>query len=360
MPGAGRSIVVFSSFPKSFRRGRAFPAVLLGALLAAASVAAGVTTSDDPDNHVVSPPGPYDMVGYINQVGGASGVLIGPRHVLTAKHVVEHAEPEDVTFQLNLLSGDRTYGVSEVYLHPVADLALLILAQPTGLPGYPVYEQFDEVGKTGILLGYGQGGTGLTGGTGERGTKRIAYNRIDRTSYPGYSYVIGYDFDQFDGDNDGDWDGDSLGETLEGLLALGDSGGALFINSDGDLLLAGIHSVVLGEEPLGRYGQSALDVRISPLISWIDGQVRGDANGDGRIDDLDFLVWSSHYKLTGQTQATGDFTGDGVVNGADYTLWADNYGYGTAGGARDGAFLPEPATGLLLLPGLAWLLRRRR
>lgn len=53
----------------------------------------------------------------------------------------------------------------------------------------------------------------------------------------------------------------------------------------------------------------------------------GDANGDGKVDDLDYLAWAKYYGLTNATGATqGDFNGDKRVDDLDYVIWVSNYG----------------------------------
>ena len=52
----------------------------------------------------------------------------------------------------------------------------------------------------------------------------------------------------------------------------------------------------------------------------------GDANGDGKVNGLDFLLWQQNYPTTsGATLQMGDFNGDGKVDGADFLIWQANY-----------------------------------
>ncbi len=39
----------------------------------------------------------------------------------------------------------------------------------------------------------------------------------------------------------------------------------------------------------------------------------GDANGDGTVDGIDFVIWNAHKFTFGTNWTTGDFNGDGIV-----------------------------------------------
>ncbi len=53
----------------------------------------------------------------------------------------------------------------------------------------------------------------------------------------------------------------------------------------------------------------------------------GDANNDGKVDGLDYVIWVDNYGITsGAKFSLGDFNGDGKVDGLDYVIWVDNYG----------------------------------
>lgn len=53
----------------------------------------------------------------------------------------------------------------------------------------------------------------------------------------------------------------------------------------------------------------------------------GDANKDGKVDDLDYLIWATNYGVsgTGATWAKGNFNADTVIDDLDYLIWAKNY-----------------------------------
>jgi hypothetical protein len=53
---------------------------------------------------------------------------------------------------------------------------------------------------------------------------------------------------------------------------------------------------------------------------------QGDANNDGKVDGIDFVIWLSNYNkvvLNGASQ--GDFNRDGKVDGVDYAIWLSHY-----------------------------------
>lgn len=53
----------------------------------------------------------------------------------------------------------------------------------------------------------------------------------------------------------------------------------------------------------------------------------GDANADGVVDGLDYLVWSLHYHRASINGVTdGDFDVNGAVDGIDFVIWNAAYG----------------------------------
>ena len=52
----------------------------------------------------------------------------------------------------------------------------------------------------------------------------------------------------------------------------------------------------------------------------------GDANGDGKVDGLDYVVWLNNYSKSVTAGAgSGDFNNSGIVDGLDYVIWLNNY-----------------------------------
>ncbi|HLE49144.1 MAG TPA: LamG-like jellyroll fold domain-containing protein [Patescibacteria group bacterium] len=66
---------------------------------------------------------------------------------------------------------------------------------------------------------------------------------------------------------------------------------------------------------------------LTPTATPIIAVKPGDANGDGKVNGADYLVWFNNYKKsTSQGALAGDFNEDGFVNGGDYLVWFGNYG----------------------------------
>lgn len=52
----------------------------------------------------------------------------------------------------------------------------------------------------------------------------------------------------------------------------------------------------------------------------------GDANGDDRVDGMDYVIWLNHYGQTISGIDKGDFDSNNKVDGIDYVLWLNHYG----------------------------------
>jgi endo-1,4-beta-xylanase len=54
--------------------------------------------------------------------------------------------------------------------------------------------------------------------------------------------------------------------------------------------------------------------------------IPGDANGDRKVDGIDYAIWLAHYGTIARGPSNGDFNNDGKVDGVDFVIWLNNYG----------------------------------
>ncbi|MEZ6073971.1 MAG: sugar-binding protein [Pirellulales bacterium] len=111
------------------------------------------------------------------------------------------------------------------------------------------------------------------------------------------------------------------------------------------------------DAPLGGVTAGFHTYEIYDILAFVQN-VPGDANGDGWVDGLDYLLWAEHYgESPSQPSGAsgGDFNGDQLTDGLDYLLWASQYGAHVGG-----ATVPEQSSLLMLLSGCLALVRRRR
>lgn len=217
-----------------------------------------------------------------------SGVAIGPRHVLTAAHVVGDADPSRIRVQFNLSSTPLVMQVEKVLTHPGFsgfntpnlndDLAVIVLstALPPEVNWYPIHRAAPSVGLEFRMVGYG--GSGL--GNGEArlaanpAVKRVGGNSADRylTDDDGSGLLEIYLFD-FDGEGAVNVMGAiGLGNAIESSLAQGDSGSPSFVTDSGRLHVYGINTFLsraLPAEP-GTIGSIGGGMVVSAYATWID------------------------------------------------------------------------------------------
>ena len=329
--------------------------ILLCITVAAASALAGTIRHDVSDQLYLDEGAKYGSVGQVYTGSHyGSGILIHPNWAVTAAHVVENVS--SVSFELN----GTDYAAESWVVHPNWDSANLLNGYDIGLIGFgnndiaaisginPAqrYTDTKEIGQNGVLAGFGATGDGQTGYTsfsGDSQPRRAGWNVID-TAYKNRGKngdrILLVDFDNPAGAT-GD-DGNNYGSAepldLEFLIAPGDSGGGLFLDSNADGtgdLLAGIHSFLWGRldnQSDADYDDVAGITRLTYFNEWIDSVIGTTSDGGG----------------------TDDGTDDG--GGGGPPSWA-----GGPGGKSTSVVVPEPATlSLLAVSGLALLRRRRR
>lgn len=192
----------------------------------------------------------------------ASCVIISPKCVVTAAHVVEGCDGWFV-----LLDDGSKHEITEIVPHPdfqqkrlgEGDLAVGRVQKPFSLDFYPALHGLkDEPGRVASIAGYGLTGTFQTGAVICDGKKRAGSNVIDRAERDLLICSV-----------------DSHRRTeLEFLISPGDSGGGLFLGSE----LAGINSFIMvaGRNPTSRLGEESAHTRISAHKDWIEEVIRGE------------------------------------------------------------------------------------
>ncbi|MEZ6069083.1 MAG: PEP-CTERM sorting domain-containing protein [Pirellulales bacterium] len=110
-------------------------------------------------------------------------------------------------------------------------------------------------------------------------------------------------------------------------------------------------------------GTGGYEVWVMDPASITPVAIAGDANGDGKVDGLDYLTWVANFDDDPAADppgspANGDFNDDGKVDGLDYLVWAGAFGQGP----NDTVAVPEPSSLVILalgIAGIAWRSRRR-
>jgi hypothetical protein len=265
-------------------------AVVLAMSAFAGSAHAGVIRHDVSDSTYLSL-GADTRFASVGQIKGktstfsfsAAGTLIASNWVLTAAHVVDRATSMD--FKV----GGGTYQASSWFTFPDwdgnlssgYDMALIRfdvdLAAATGVAPAQRFTRTDEIGRTGIAVGFGRTGTGLTGATTSDQKKRAGTNKIDKLMVtPGASdRILLSDFDRPGVKSESSMGG-STPLAREFLIAAGDSGGGLFVGFDGAYWLAGVHSFGYGVKDgvfNADYGDASGHSRVSMFNAWIDAVI---------------------------------------------------------------------------------------
>lgn len=199
--------------------------ILLISLFAASALRAVAIV---PDN------GPDSDFTFVGQVGGASGVAIGVRSVITAKHVGG----------MSFTVGGSTFNAVSRINHATYDLSVLNF--DTDLPGFYSIADTSSIGSTLTMVGFGQTGVENATGTGYAITGGAGTRRKGDNALHGKQFVTDF--------------GPSLLSFLEfsgeAAVANGDSGGGFFMGGE----LVGVNSFIFTtNENLPAYGFASVN-----------------------------------------------------------------------------------------------------
>lgn len=267
--------------------------VLMAAAVAAVPITGwSVTVRDDvsdAQSQAYAAQSPFQSVGQIN---GASGVLIAPNWVLTAWHVGSGfaSNPSGAVFTINGSSytGEAVFNLApagsnvNTVITDGTDLTLIRLTSNVlGVNPAQLYTGDSEVGNVASFIGFGAGGNGTNGST-LGSAKRGMRNTIDiygtPGSTPGSINGSATRTNLFLTDFDNNTAGKNVIGTaswldMEGNVAPGDSGGGLFIEQNGQFLLAGIASFTAGNPPQpgpqNGYGALSGFTSVSGNLDWM-------------------------------------------------------------------------------------------
>lgn len=224
----------------------------------------------------------FTSVGQLDGHFSGSGVLIAPNWVLTAAHVADASDDNEMVFTI----GGQTVNSAEVILHPdyirfasdhADDVALVRLdSSVSGIDPAQLWsfgQATDVLGRTSSWIGYGQGGTGLTGAQGtyeKRGfTNVIDYTGTDLGVTP---EAFATDFDRIDGSENANAQSDPTPTALEGNVTPLDSGGGVFTDIDGLDYLIGVISFrgVIDGSHDSDYGDLSGAINMHNYLGWIE------------------------------------------------------------------------------------------
>jgi hypothetical protein len=191
----------------------------------------------------------------------ASCVVIKPRIILTAAHILSESKEDESFITLNkenikILASvfPKDFNLDSF---AVKDIAVGYLEKDAKLDFYPeLYHKDDEVGKVCSIAGNGITGNYLAGATFHDDKKRAGSNTIDEIFKELLICSVK----------------DGPKTRLEFLIANGDSGGGLFI----DKKLAGINSCVMADDgsPNSNFKDWSGHTRVSIHKIWIDEVIK--------------------------------------------------------------------------------------
>lgn len=177
----------------------------------------------------------------------SSGVILNSNWVLTTKHSIEYKKDIDIIFN------GQSYKPIEVIKNKNSDVALLKVKIPEFKNKTELYIEDLKTDQECTIVGYGKTGDGQVGSTKYDFKKRAANNKI-------FGTMGDLVFCKFDQDSDID---------LNGISAVGDSGGGLFLKT-GELI--GINSIVKSpsdSKPDSDFDDISGHVKISSIYDWI-------------------------------------------------------------------------------------------
>jgi S1-C subfamily serine protease len=175
----------------------------------------------------------------------SSGVLLNNHWLITTKHSVEYKK------QIEILYNNSIYRPIKIIKHPILDVALIKVEIPEFLEKTVLCNHIN-INDPCIIVGFGKTGNGKIGSVKYDFIKRAANNTI-------YGIQGDLCYCKFD---------ENSTIELNGISAVGDSGGGLFLKN-GDLI--GINAIVKSKDgkPDSDYEDLSGHIMISSIYQWI-------------------------------------------------------------------------------------------
>ena len=232
--------------------------------LVALTFAGGVVIRDDRDDaDALRLAQPFDAAGRVLPDGGCT--LIAPTWAVTAAHVAASIRPGTL-----IQFGEKAYTVKRTVIHPEGtgpegvppevDLAMVELTEAVeDITPAALYHGHEELGKTLVIVGYGDYGTPSAGLHHTDGRRRAVTNVVDDAG-PRRIFMR--------------FDAPPGGTQYEGVGGPGDSGGPALLQDGGKTWLVGVSSASMNGRP-GQYGVTDVYTRVSSYTQWIDQIITG-------------------------------------------------------------------------------------
>jgi hypothetical protein len=223
--------------------------------------------------------------------GFCSGTAIHKNWVLTAAHCLTSAQRMGLVINSSDDSGWRFYEADSWVAHENYneadftagwDIGLMYFETDLDVDLASLYRGNTEVFNYAYDVGFGYTGDGYTGIQGADFQRRAGSNIVDFAwSQQGDGQQLLWS--DFDHPTDASYnrfaidgvDFDDLATFLEIMIAFGDSGGGTFVQENGQLYLAGVHSFITdfnGDGAFG-YGDAYASTRVGSLVDWIDQKI---------------------------------------------------------------------------------------
>lgn len=228
------------------------------------SICAGTIDPNIPDSEYLKFGQKHQCVTQISGIDNKSGrkfyascVIIKPRIIITAAHILKESKNESAFIifnkeEIKILAYvyPKEYNIEKFGF---MDIAVAYVGKNIDIDFYPeLYDKDDEVGKICSISGYGITGDYINGANKSDSQKRAGSNTVDQVINELLICSLN----------------ESPKTRLEFLIANGDSGGGLFI----DRKLAGINSCVMADDgtPNSSFTDWSGHTRVSIHRDWIN------------------------------------------------------------------------------------------